>query len=363
VWLLVAAGISYLLWTLISRISNRNLPVSTITPNQTQVYRTIAAMLTDQGNSQPSTTAWTVTPSPTTRLTQTPFKSPPSTMANSTPRTTSLANTPAALCDLASAGSPLDITIPDDSLIAPGQSFIKTWRLVNSGICTWTAEYSVSFFYGDRMGAPELAGLDGTVLPGQNVEISIEMVAPRSSGTYQGNWMLSNPAGALFGIGPKGDSPFWVRIKVVGERTSTPTATEGPSATFAPTEVITATSTPLGELKGTLSPAPGDSIDLDTIRLNTDGEDLTYQLEENNYHWLIPHDEAIIGVYGSEEPAQAGCQGASMSSAPIAVESLAVGTYLCYTTGEGRLGRMLLEAVNQDNFTLTLDLLTWLERP
>ena len=48
-----------------------------------------------------------------------------------------------------------------------------------------------------------------------------------------------------------------------------------------------------------------------------------------------------------------------MSRAPIAVESLPVGTYLCYTTNEARIGRMLLEAVNPGDFTLTLMLLTW----
>jgi hypothetical protein len=48
-----------------------------------------------------------------------------------------------------------------------------------------------------------------------------------------------------------------------------------------------------------------------------------------------------------------------MSSAPIAVESLSVGTYLCYTTNEDRFGRVLLEAVNPNDFTLTLELLTW----
>ena len=48
-----------------------------------------------------------------------------------------------------------------------------------------------------------------------------------------------------------------------------------------------------------------------------------------------------------------------MSSAPIAVESLPVGTYLCYTTNQGRIGRALLVALNPDDFTLTLNLLTW----
>jgi hypothetical protein len=48
-----------------------------------------------------------------------------------------------------------------------------------------------------------------------------------------------------------------------------------------------------------------------------------------------------------------------MSSAPIAVESVSIGTYICYKTNEGRFGQVLLEGVNLDDFSLTLDLLTW----
>jgi hypothetical protein len=79
----------------------------------------------------------------------------------------------------------------------------------------------------------------------------------------------------------------------------------------------------------------------------------------NNYHWLAPMEGVKIGVFGSLEPNLAGCQSASMSSAPIAVESLSIGTYLCYITRENRSGRALLEAMNPDDFTLTLELLTW----
>ena len=113
------------------------------------------------------------------------------------------------------------------------------------------------------------------------------------------------------------------------------------------------------QASGKLSPAPGDTIDLDNLTLNSGDEDLLYQEDANNYHWLTPEDEAMIGVFSNQEPSLPECQSASMSHAPIAVESLPVGTYLCYTTNEGRLGRALLEAVDPNNFTLTLDLLTW----
>ena len=357
VWLLVAAGIIFILWQVINRISANNLPLSTLTPNPTQVYQTIAAVLTAQPTTPATADALTDTPSPTVQLTQTqsnPVPSPHSTFTQGQPTTTA---SPAVLCNQAAAGIPIDVTIPDDSLIPAGQSFIKTWKLVNAGTCTWTSSYSARFFYGDHMGAPDSLPLPEDVLPAQSVEISVEMVAPNSPGSYQGNWKLANPGGVLFGIGPNGDAPFWVRIIVAENLTTTPTTTPGSTATSTPTGAITPT--PEGQVNGELSPVPGDNIDLDTLTLNSTGADVDYQVNANQYHWLAPREEAMIGVYGSQKPALAECESASMSSAPIAVESLSIGTYLCYRTQEGRFGRMLLEALDADSFTLKLDLLTW----
>jgi hypothetical protein len=280
-------------------------------------------------------------------------------------------------CNRAAAGNPVDITIPDDSLISPGQSFIKTWKLVNSGSCPWTTAYSASFFYGDRMQAPEAVALSDTISPMQNVEISVEMVAPLLPGTYQGNWKLSDNNGILFGIGPNGDAPFWVRIVVPEIPSSTATATPGVTttpaasstpggattpehtATITPTPSPTPTAPPPTQASGELTLLPGDSIDLDFVKKTGEGEDLDYQADSNNYHWLEPKDEARIGVFGQLEPGLADCQSANMSHAQIAVESLSVGTYLCYATHEGRFGRALFADIDTDQFSLTLGLLTW----
>lgn len=363
IWLLVASGIIVMLWQVIRRISSSNLPVSTATPNLTQVYQTIAAMLTTAQTSPATTPAQTVTPSPTVSLTQAPLTALPSPITTVTPGGITQTSLPEVLCDHAAAGNPIDITIPDDTLISPGQSFIKTWKLVNIGSCTWTTSYSASFFYGDRMDAPGTALLKETVLPAHSVEISVEMVAPLGSGTYQGNWKLSNQNGVLFGIGPNGEAPFWVRITVPENPSTTATTTPGLTPTFnateSPSPTVTTTATPPVQASDELSLAPGDSIDLDTLTLNNDNEDLIYQVDADNYHWLAPQDEARIGVYGSLEPNLADCQSANMSHAPIAVESLSIGTYLCYISNEGRYGRAVFVALDPDDFTLTLGLLTW----
>jgi hypothetical protein len=165
----------------------------------------------------------------------------------------------------------------------------------------------------------------------------------------------------LFGIGPNGDSPFWVRIIVPENLSATATATQAVTATSLPTDMptSTATATPPVQASGKLSLALGDAIDLDALTINSGDEDLEYQVDANQYHWLAPQAGAMIGVYSYLEPSLLDCQTAGMSAAPIAVESLSVGTYLCYATQEGRFGRALLEEVNPDNFTLTLDMLTW----
>jgi len=375
VWLLAAAGSIFLLWELINRISAGNLPISTATPNQTQVHLTLAAFLTPQRTSPSATVTPLVTPVKTVRPTQ-PTSQPILTQDNHpTALVSTLTATPTVPCDRAAAGNPIDITIPDDSLVEPGKSFEKTWKLINNGLCTWTSSYSASFFYGDRMQAPKSVALDETVLPAQSVEISIDMVAPEGAGTYQGNWKLSNASGVLFGIGPNGDSPFWVRIIVPANPSDTATATQGisdtpgasptqgtpatASPTGTPTATPTSTSTPPIQASGELALTPGDSIDLDTIAITNENDDLKYQVDANNYHWLAPEEDARIGVYGGQQPGLVDCQSASMSRAPIAVESLSAGTYLCYLTEDDRYGRALFIALETGDYTLTLDLLTW----
>jgi putative hemolysin len=96
-----------------------------------------------------------------------------------------------------------DLTVPDGTMIMPGDSFIKTWQLRNSGTCTWTTQYQ---FYdqfsgspGTRISAPESIYLTQEVLPGETVDLSVEMVAPNTAGEYTSTWRMANPGGGAFG--------------------------------------------------------------------------------------------------------------------------------------------------------------------
>jgi hypothetical protein len=112
------------------------------------------------------------------------------------------------------AGFVRDVTIPDGARLDPRESFHKTWRLRNDGSCTWTADYDLVFLSGYRLGSQSVVPLPGAVEPGETVDLTVEMAAPRGVGTYAGYWMLRNPEGDLFGVGDDGDGPFWVRILI-----------------------------------------------------------------------------------------------------------------------------------------------------
>ncbi len=121
-----------------------------------------------------------------------------------------------------------DVTVPDNTEIATGATFVKTWRLKNNGSCTWTSGYTVYFYNGDAMSGPPSSQLTtGTVPPGSTIDISVTLKAPTTTGTYKGNWRLRNTGGTSFGIGDGADQSFWVQIKAVS-----PTPTPSPTSSY-----------------------------------------------------------------------------------------------------------------------------------
>lgn len=108
-----------------------------------------------------------------------------------------------------------DVTIPDEMDLAPGEAFRKTWRLQNAGSCPWTIGYLLYLESGDIMGGPTSQDLTSqSVLPGETLDVSVDLVAPEETGTYQGFWKLRNVKGEGFGIGEYSKA-FWVKINVV----------------------------------------------------------------------------------------------------------------------------------------------------
>jgi len=136
---------------------------------------------------------------------------PPPPGATPTPTVTP---PPASSCDKAQFIA--DVTVPDGTLMAPGQVFDKTWRLKNIGTCTWTTAYKLVFVNGERMEGPAEANLPREVPPGSTVDLTVRLTAPSTPGLYRGYWQFKNAAGALFGIGSPAILPWWVEIRVSG---------------------------------------------------------------------------------------------------------------------------------------------------
>ena len=109
-----------------------------------------------------------------------------------------------------------DVTILDGTRMKGGQSFTKTWQLKNMGTCPWDASYSLVFLAGDRMGAPDSVPVNVT-LPGETVDVSVELTAPTANGNYTGVFGLRNPFGQAVPIGLSDN--FWVNI-IVGNGAS-----------------------------------------------------------------------------------------------------------------------------------------------
>lgn len=99
-----------------------------------------------------------------------------------------------------------DVTIPDNSFIDPGEAFVKTWRIRNTGDTTWK-DYKFVFTRGDQLGAPDSVNVPETE-PGESVNIDVKMKAPEKFGTYTGWWQMQSDEGDNFG------DLVWVLIKV-----------------------------------------------------------------------------------------------------------------------------------------------------
>lgn len=197
----------------------------------TDAANTLAAMQT-ASTSTPLLPSDTPMGSPTaTNFPQLSFTTPGTTTpATATPLPIS---NPVSTCNASIYIS--DVTIPDNTVMAPGATFVKTWAIQNTGTCTWSTTYKLVFVSGNQMGGGATS-LTASVAPSQQVQLSVSLTAPTTAGTYTGYWSLADSQGNRFG------GSVTVVIVVSGTFTSTPTGT---LATQTPTLAATRTSTPV----------------------------------------------------------------------------------------------------------------------
>ncbi len=125
----------------------------------------------------------------------------------------------------------MDLNLDDNNMqnppvVQPGQAFRKGWRVQNTGTCTWDGNYKFTFD-GGNSAAASMGGqptpVVGTVVPGAQYDVYVDLVAPAVPGVYQGFWVLRNPQDQKFG------DRFWVGITVPSQPTVTPLPTQTPS--------------------------------------------------------------------------------------------------------------------------------------
>lgn len=108
-----------------------------------------------------------------------------------------------------------DVSVPDGTPFLPNSGFNKIWRIKNTGTCTWDSSYQLVHAGGHLLGAVSTSfPLRDTVFPGQTIDLTINMVSPATSDTYQSDWKLQDSQAHAFGVG-RNNSPFWVKIQVI----------------------------------------------------------------------------------------------------------------------------------------------------
>lgn len=196
----------------------------------------------------------TSAPSSTEALpTNTPLPSAPPATATNTP----------VPCNRASFVN--DVTYADYAELGAGTNFTKTWRIKNNGSCTWNSSYVILFDSGEQMGAPATSSItSGSVSPGETADISVNLKAPSTPGTYQGNFRLRSSDNIVFGVNADGQGPFWVKIVVPPP---TPMAADTPFPTLPPPPPPLMPDLVITQI--TYSPAAPHKGDLVTVKVTT----------------------------------------------------------------------------------------------
>jgi len=251
-------------------------------------------------------------------------------------------------CYRGQAGLPFDLTIPDDTEQPAGAKFTKIWRMVNAGTCTWDSSYKLVFFSGDQLGFTADVPLTGMIDPGDTVDVIVELTAPMESGTYQGYYKLRAPDGTMFGIGPEGQSPFWVRIVVTASATETATA-----------EAATSTPTPMVARSTTIQLIKDMGVDLESgLVTTTETEDVSYTNPDGN-PTLNAINGAVFGDRDMVEPDLATCQNAELNVTSLDATAEAQESWVCVRSNGGLPGKLQLLALDPDGGSVTISYTLW----
>jgi hypothetical protein len=96
-----------------------------------------------------------------------------------------------------------DVTIPDGTVLNPGENFQKVWQVKNTGSCTWDEGYALVYIGGSSPNLDpynfEFKKSSDFVAGGSTVDLALNLTTPCTPGEYQGSWRMRNDQGAYFG--------------------------------------------------------------------------------------------------------------------------------------------------------------------
>ena len=192
---------------------------------------TMPVLVTATPSATPTMTP-TVTPTPTE--TPTPTATFP-VMEYSSPTFEVLSTAELPVSQKDEISNVKDVTIPDDTILDPGQLFIKSWRMTNSGEKTWEEGTKLMMSATFPMDTPPVVNaiflkandwIDFTpggwgqrvynAAPGSEVDLAVILKAPETAGSYAIYFRLVNADGEIV------STPFWMRF-TVARPTATPT--------------------------------------------------------------------------------------------------------------------------------------------
>lgn len=102
----------------------------------------------------------------------------------------------------------------DNSVLKPGEKFVKNWEIKNTGLLTWTPAYQLVLFaapQGETFSSPAQISFSQETPPGGTLSLSQSLVAPDKEGTYVVYWSIKNEHGETVAVD---GGNLWTKIRV-----------------------------------------------------------------------------------------------------------------------------------------------------
>lgn len=185
--------------------ATQTVPTTDPVAAYTQAAATVAANLTQDAMSNPQPTA---TPEPPTNTPPPAEPSATPTLDPALPTATSVAGTSAPVPSATKAAGSVP-TVPDqaeligqspedNTVMALNHVFNTQFTLKNTGTTTWTTAYTLRYYAGEKMGAPNDLNLTKEVKPGESITILFQMTAPSTKMDTNTVFVLTNKDGVNF---------------------------------------------------------------------------------------------------------------------------------------------------------------------